>query len=448
MLRQKVESHLKSDPRSVHVVARAAARYLNQGWQPVRLRQGSKIAFERDWPRLQRKASDFQIGDNIGLRFGAESSGLVDIDLDFAQARKLIGRPAFGLSHLPEFGRESQAPCQRGHRLVRCLDVADRHQVFGFRGRSVADGLKARGLRQTVIEIRASNTTQSAVPPSRIVDADGTQDKLVWSDGLPPADLPDMSWSVLVRQVGLLAFASFAGAAGMDRPPNAFARHFYGALREAKVSVATAVSIVWEVERLIGGKGDSDPEGTYDNEDLTSFLDFVDFADAGNAIRTWLGLAATSTAVASHAAGTAAAISAEDLEALLEVLDPCDFASYDAWRDLMFASHSSTGGTEAGREVFVDWSARNPDYSELDWQEKVRSSWRRTKASRASKIGVGTLLKQVIDAGHRDLVRQVMRKYDQFGDQEPIDDAPIRELDRSELDAAPILDELPGTQGI
>jgi hypothetical protein len=305
-------------------------------------------------------------------------------------------------------------------------------------------------LRQTVIEVRASSSTQSAVPPSAIVDANGIRDKLVWSAGRPPSvDLPDLSWPDLLGKVGVLAFASFAAALGADQPRTAFVRQFYGALREAQVPVATAVSIVWEVERLLGGTGESDPAAAHGKEDLASFLQFVGLPQADAIARGWLGLSASTQRVgATRNNDNGIGISADDLEVLLDVLDPSDFASYDAWRDMLFAAHSATAGSEAGREIFVDWSARNPDYSELDWSDKVRATWRRAKSSRANKIGIGTLLRQIIDAGHGDLVRQVMRKYDSVEDNQRMSDAPIQELDRSQLDAAPILDRLPGTEGI
>jgi hypothetical protein len=331
---------------------------------------------------------------------------------------------------------------------VRCAEVTDQHQVFGVRGKDVAAALKGLGLRQTVVEIRASGATQSAMPPSVIIDGDGVRDKLVWSSGRPPGtDLPEMLWQDLIRRVGILAFASFAGALGVVHPRSTFARHLYGALREADIPVATSVSIVWEVEHLFGGTSESDPAATHDGEGLASFLELVGLPGVEGAVRSWLGLTAPARQVAAPS-DSSVGISADDLETLLGVLDPCDFASYDAWRALLFASHSATGGSKGGREVFVDWSARNPDYSESDWQEKVRSAWRRAKSSRPNKIGVGTLLKQVIDTGHGELVRRVMRKYDRLEDNNRSLDAPIKEVDRSQLDAAPILDELPRTEGI
>ena len=81
-----------------------------RGWQAVRLRGGTKMAFEKDWPNRGPQPDDFEDGENVGLRFGPRSGGLCDIDLDYPSARALVGRPAFGLHHLPEFGRASLSP--------------------------------------------------------------------------------------------------------------------------------------------------------------------------------------------------------------------------------------------------------------------------------------------------------------------------------------------------
>src|SRR5690606_31341537 len=96
----------------------AVQRFTDRGFQVVRLRPGTKVALEKDWPNLIRSAEDFQPNDNIGLRFGPQSAGLADVDLDYATARALAGCPAFGLDSFVEFGRASQPAGQRGHRLA------------------------------------------------------------------------------------------------------------------------------------------------------------------------------------------------------------------------------------------------------------------------------------------------------------------------------------------
>src|SRR5690606_36603665 len=102
------------------------------------------------------EAEDFAPDDNVGVRFGPASGGLVDVDLDYTAARALVGCPAFGLDHLAEFGRASLPEGQRGHRLAIVPDGPDRSRVFGIRGKRVALLLKERGLGQTVVELRAS----------------------------------------------------------------------------------------------------------------------------------------------------------------------------------------------------------------------------------------------------------------------------------------------------
>src|SRR5690606_1434601 len=110
----------------------------DRGFQVVRLRTGTKMAFEKGWPKLVREAEDFAPDDNVGVRFGPQSGGLVDVDLDYPSARALVGCPAFGLDHLVEFGRSSLPAGQRGHRLALVRDGPDKSRVFGIRGKRAA----------------------------------------------------------------------------------------------------------------------------------------------------------------------------------------------------------------------------------------------------------------------------------------------------------------------
>src|SRR5690606_6336880 len=120
----------------------AVQRFTKRGFQVVRLRSGTKVAIEKNWPYLQRSAEDFQLGDNVGIRFGPQSAGLVDIDLDYPTARVLAGRAAFGLDDFVEFGRATQPVGSRGHRLVIVPDGPNASRVFGVRGKEASKHLK------------------------------------------------------------------------------------------------------------------------------------------------------------------------------------------------------------------------------------------------------------------------------------------------------------------
>jgi hypothetical protein len=386
----------------------------DRGWQVVRLRPGSKLAFEKNWPRLQRQAEDFRRGENVGVTFGSGSGGLHDIDLDLPQARALVGHPCFGLNHLPEFGRESMPAGRRGHRLVVSANAPGTLKVFGFRSPIEKAVLARNGVKKlTVAELRGSSGSQTAVPPSivtRMVGSDTIDDALVWTDAAGAlVDVPVMEWHQIERRVGMLAFAALAAALyPLDSERcAAFERHLFGSLMQCGVGANTALQMVGAVCLV---NGDSKPRGNlaleWANEDLASFLSFAEVSPLERTVRSWLGLVETAENSQQHT--SSGAIDADDLERLLDTLDPSDFSGYFAWRDIMFATHHATGGSEAGREIFVNWCARNPNYAGEEWSEKVRSAWRRASPTRAKGVTIATLLAAVRDAGHSELVADVM----------------------------------------
>lgn len=85
-------------------------RYTAQGWSCVPIPSGSKAPEEKDWTNRTFTAEDFPEGSNIGVRLGAPSGNLIDVDLDVPEAvlaaRTLLpktgcihGRPGTGASH-------------------------------------------------------------------------------------------------------------------------------------------------------------------------------------------------------------------------------------------------------------------------------------------------------------------------------------------------------------
>ncbi|MCR4301813.1 MAG: DUF5906 domain-containing protein [Sulfuricaulis sp.] len=85
-------------------------RYLAEGWAVVPIPKGEKGPRVENWQHTTFTAADFKPGDNIGIRLGLPSGGLVDIDLDaieaIATARKFLplterihGRPSKPQSH-------------------------------------------------------------------------------------------------------------------------------------------------------------------------------------------------------------------------------------------------------------------------------------------------------------------------------------------------------------
>lgn len=75
---------------------------------------------------------------------------------------------------------------------------------------------------------------------------------------------------------------------------------------------------------------------------------------------------------------------------------PNDRTDYDWWRDLAFAVHEATGGSDEGREAFVQWSAQNPDFDEKFFEQRV---WPYIK-TRPGGVSRATLFAQARQHGH------------------------------------------------
>lgn len=122
---------------------RLAEFYHSQGWRIVPIPKGGKNPNTKDWPN--RAFEPRHIRENVGVILGPVSGGLVDIDLDSADALALA--PYF----LPEtltFGRESKPA---SHWLFKCPGVRSDKLWFG-------EGKKGAAKRE-LIEIRAQNAS-------------------------------------------------------------------------------------------------------------------------------------------------------------------------------------------------------------------------------------------------------------------------------------------------
>ena len=406
------DSDAAQPQRAPHSVRAAAVCLHARGFKLVRLRGGTKMAFERGWPDLERRPDDVQPTDNIGLRFGPDCGGLCDIDLDSPKARALASFAIFGISHLPEFGRQSQKAGRRGHRLVVVKDTPDLHRVFGVRSKRESMALKNRGLPTTIIEFRGSKGTQSAVPPSVLIDGKGVADRLVWSD---PAgcrvDIPEMGLEDLLKRLGHLAFCALAAAIAPDEEgdKSAHLSRLQGAFAHAGGTPSVAADMAAAVATVIRFAGNM-PKA--DSSDLSAFFDGAGLGQLAPVAASWLQLHETG-APKHQAKGTmnsgAGGISAEQLERLLNVLDPDDFTGHHDWLSLLFAAHDATHGVTAARDVFVDWCGGIPGYGDATASREVIKAWDSASNadSKRRKITVRTLIAQVRAAGRADVVEQI-----------------------------------------
>src|SRR5262249_42480396 len=99
-------------------IVRAAKQYLEMGIEPVPVQPRDKAAVH-DWKTappvtVENVVSRFYQGQNMGVRLGRRSGGLVDIDLDCDEALRLAS------SLLPPTGRIfGRSTSQRAHWLYR-----------------------------------------------------------------------------------------------------------------------------------------------------------------------------------------------------------------------------------------------------------------------------------------------------------------------------------------
>jgi len=155
----------RAEDAAVLSVQEAATGYLRAGWQPLALRPRTKMPRAGGWQNRVLSAGDiaaeFQAGDNIGLRCGAPSGGLIDIDIDDARARPLAHRwlPPTAMRH----GRPGNPD---SHRWYAVDDKEYRTEQF-----------KDPVGNAMLIELRGDGG-QTMVPPS--VHPSG--ERLAWSE--------------------------------------------------------------------------------------------------------------------------------------------------------------------------------------------------------------------------------------------------------------------------
>jgi hypothetical protein len=116
-------------------------------------------------------------------------------------------------------------------------------------------------------------------------------------------------------------------------------------------------------------------------------------------------------------------ITAEQLRTLLLELDPLEYREQAEWFRLLCASHSATGGSGEGCDVFVEWSVSDPHYSGAE--DSIRSRWSSLK-SRHDGITIGTLFQELSRWGRREVVNKVRAQLD--FDPIPVPQGPVQIL--------------------
>lgn len=111
-------------------------------------------------------------------------------------------------------------------------------------------------------------------------------------------------------------------------------------------------------------------------------------------------------------------ITADQLAASLEHLDPTDFREHDAWRELMMACHHATDG--AGRQEFIDWSTSDPKFADHEWI--VGRRWDSLHADRDDAVTIATLRRRLNDVGADIAPPDAADEFDVWDEIEPAEE--------------------------
>jgi putative DNA primase/helicase len=180
-----------SDP---YTPSDAARSYIDRGWAPLPLKQGTKEPRDTNWQNTTYTPDDFGDVDNVGLNLGPASNYLVDVDLDYPEAVRMAS--AFLQPTNAVFGRPSKPD---SHFMYTLSPEDDLRRVFY----QDPDG-------SIILEMRGE-AHQTMVPPSIHPD----REPLAWSDDGDPAET---TLEDLQKRAGWLAAASMLGKHWQDWP--------------------------------------------------------------------------------------------------------------------------------------------------------------------------------------------------------------------------------------
>ena len=200
-----------------------ALNYLAHGWMPIPIQSRSKNPNRKGWQKERYTESDlpnlFTNGENIGLLNGEPSNGLVDVDLDWAEAR-IIGERILPRTEM--IGGRASAP--RSHYYYICSPLVNTAQ---FSDPDMPDGERAM-----IIELRSSGS-QSLVAPSIHPGGEVYQ----WYGDLAPATVDGNMLREKVRKIAVCSLV---------------ARHWLkGQRHRAALAIAgTLLRSGWQKERV------------------------------------------------------------------------------------------------------------------------------------------------------------------------------------------------------
>jgi putative DNA primase/helicase len=216
-------------------------RYWELGFDTVPVEPRSKVVKIDDWNDPNRRFSDLEEyrGRNIGIRLGAVSGGLVDVDLDTPDACAVA---PYLLPTTRMRMRKRGKPI--AHYFYRCTGAVPTHEQWCRRD------ARDRKDRKPVLELRAQSRDgkpdQTVVPPS--VDGDGRERE--WIDGeLLPADVDG---DALRRACLLTAIAAAVLPHYREGARHALALALAGWLRKCQIPEADARRVIDALAQATG----------------------------------------------------------------------------------------------------------------------------------------------------------------------------------------------------
>ena len=189
----------------------AALNYRAQGLTPIPIEPGSKKAKLKNWQNtavLETEFNEHWEGSEpcgVALPLGGRSKGLIDLDLDWPEARELADALNFMFGDFIAFGRKS-AP--GSHRICFCAEAFDlgtcKTTAFTIPA-SIAKKLNLTEQEHAtnVLEVRG-NGGYTIFPPT--IHASG--ERIEWADVIGRS-LPQLAWADITWRAGLLAFMAF-----------------------------------------------------------------------------------------------------------------------------------------------------------------------------------------------------------------------------------------------
>jgi hypothetical protein len=194
---KKIENEARYSERKLALIA-AADAYDKLGWCPIRVAPKSKVP-PKGWAE-QHLTGDtaggfFGTDDNIGVRLGAPSGGLVDLDLDWPET---VAAADVVFAALSAFGRPGKP---RSHRLT----ISDGIKTFKFKLLpSCKDDPRFAGEHGVDICELRSTGAQSVFPIS--IHTSGEQ--IAWDSGKIPDAVPTTDPATLAKRMAAVALTA------------------------------------------------------------------------------------------------------------------------------------------------------------------------------------------------------------------------------------------------